>query len=134
MATLDHPTIHREHHEAECDHVTWLEDVGRWRAEHRRAASMLAQIQAALLDHESALEAHAETIRVHESRLRRHEREFANQERGGTETDHGKVKHPLQEFQDEHGQAREAHQRIRTHHGMVTAEIKRLFEKLTAPM
>lgn len=29
MSDLDHPTMHKEHHEAECEHVMWLEDIGR---------------------------------------------------------------------------------------------------------
>jgi hypothetical protein len=134
MSTLDHPTMHKEHHEAEREHVMWLEDIGRWRSEHRRAAPMLARVQAALLDQNPALEAHAETVRAHELRVQRHEREIADHERGGVEVDHDKLADSHQEFQAEHDRAREAHQRIKTHHGMVTAEIRRLSEKLNAPM
>lgn len=134
MSTLDHPTMRQEHHEAECEHAMWLEDIGRWRTEHRRAAAMLAQVQAALLEHEAALEAHAETVRAHELRVQRHEREMAEHEPAGSEADRDEPADSHQEFQAEHDRAREAHQRIQAHHGMVTAEIRRLSEKLSAPM
>jgi hypothetical protein len=127
MTTLDHPTLHKEHQEAECEHVMWLEDIGRWRAEHRRAAAMLAQVQAAFLEQDAALEAHAETVRTHELRVQRYER-------GGSEVDHDKLADSHQELQAAHDQAREAHQRIKTHHGMVTGEIRRLLKKINDPM
>ena len=60
---------YKEHHEVECEHVMWLEDIGRWSTEHRRAAAMLAQVQAALLDQDAAVEAHAGTVRAHELRV-----------------------------------------------------------------
>ncbi len=40
---------------------------------------MLAQAQAALLEHEAALESHAENVRGHESYVQRHERGLATQ-------------------------------------------------------
>ena len=134
MSTLDHSTMHKEHHEAECEHVMWLEDIGRWRTEHRRAAGVLVHVHTALLDQDAALEAHAETVRAHELRVQRHEREIADHERGGSEVDHNELAGWHQEFQAEHDRAREAHQRIKAHHDMVTAEITRLSEKLDAPM
>ncbi len=134
MSTMNHPTMQKEHSEAECEHVIWLEDIGRWRAEHRRAASMLAQIQAALLGQDAALEAHAETVRAHESHTQQHERAIADHKRGDSEADHDTRADLHQELQAKHDQAREAHRRITTHHGMVTAEIRRLCEKLNAPM
>jgi hypothetical protein len=126
--------MHKEHHEAECEHVMWLEDIGRWRTEHRRAASMLAQVQAAFLDQDAALEAHAETVRAHESHLQRHERAIADELRGADAADCERLAAEHQELEAKHVQAREAHQRIKAHHGMVTAEIRRLSEKLNAPM
>jgi len=126
--------MHNEQHEAESEHVMWLEDIGRWRTEHRRAASMLAQVQAALLDQDAALEAHAETVRAHQLRMQRHEWEIAHRERGDSEVDHDKPADSHQEFRAEHDRAREAHQRIKAHHDMVTEEISRLCEKLNAPM
>ena len=77
MSALDHSAMHNEHHEAECEHVMWLEDIGRRRSEHRRAAAMLAQAQVALLDCDAALEEHAEIVRAHDSRVQRHERAIA---------------------------------------------------------
>ena len=56
MSTLDQPTVREEHQEAECEHAIWLEDIGRWRSEHRCAAALLAQAQAALLEQDAALE------------------------------------------------------------------------------
>ena len=132
--TLDHPTMHKEHHEAECEHVMWLEDIGRWRGEHRRAAAILAQAQVELLDCDAALEEHAEIVRAHESRVQRHERAIADREPGVREADQDLLADWHQELQAKHDQAREAHQRIKAHHGMVTAEIRRLSEKLNAPM
>jgi len=134
MNTSDHQTMHKEHREAEGEHVSWLEDIGRWRTEHRRAASMLAQVQAALLEQDAALEAHAETVRAHELRVQRHEREIARDERSGNEVDDEKLADLHRRFQVEHDRAREAHQRIKTHHGIVTSEVRRLSEKLNAPM
>ncbi|MBN1851241.1 MAG: hypothetical protein JW829_00895 [Pirellulales bacterium] len=134
MSTLDNSIMHKEHHEADGEHLMWLEEIGHWRTEHRRAASMLAQVQAALLEQDAALEAHAETVRAHEMRMQRHEREIADYERGSIQVDHDKLAELHQELQTVHDQAREAHQRIKAHHGMVTAEIRRLSEKLNAPM
>ena len=99
MSTMNHPTIHNEHREAECEHAIWLEDIGRWRAEHRRAASMLAQIQAALLDQDAALETHAETVRTHELRAQQHERAITGHERDNSGADHD----PLADLHQELG-------------------------------
>jgi hypothetical protein len=134
MSSTDHPTMHKECQEAECEHVIWLEDIGRWSTEHRRAAAMLLKVQAGLLDQSAALEAHAETVRAGELRARQHERRIADHERGGSEVDNDKLTELHQEFQAEHDQAREAHQRIKLHHGMVMGEVWLLIEKLEAPM
>jgi len=131
---VNHPPMHQEHHEAECEHVMWLEDIGRWRSEHRRAAAMLAQAQVELLDCDAALEEHAEIVRAHESRVQRHERAIADEGRGVRKADHDLLADRHQELRAKHDQAREAHQRIQAHHAMVTAEIERLSEKFHAAM
>ena len=134
MSTLDHPTMHKDRQEAECEHVMWLEDIGHWSTEHRRAAAMLLKVQAKLLEQSAALEAHAETVRAGELRMWQHERRIAYRERGSREVDNNKLADSHQEFQAEHDQTREAHQRIKAHHGMVMGEIWRLSQKLNAPM
>jgi len=134
MSAMDFQSTHEEHNEAGCEHAMWLEDIGRWRAEHRRAASMLAQAQAALLDQDAALEAHAETVRAHELRVQWHEREIAVQARDSGRLTNGTLVSSHHEYQVEHERAREAHRRIKEHHGIVTAEIRRLSKKLGAAM
>lgn len=134
MSALDQPKMHEEHHDAECEHVMWLEDIGRWRSEHRRAVAMLAQAQAALLEHEAALESHAENVRGHELHVQRHERALAAQQRAANAASRDVLEDSHLELQNKHDQAREAHQRIKEHHHVVTAEIRRLSEKLSASM
>ncbi|NLY01945.1 MAG: hypothetical protein GXY83_38155 [Rhodopirellula sp.] len=134
MNTLDYPTLRREHQGAERDHATWLEDVGRWQTEHRRAIAMLAQVQTALLEHEAALEAHAEMIRARELEIQRHTREIARHERGASEIDLELLPDSQHEFRVQHERAREAHLRVQTHHALVTAEIRHVFERLNAGM
>jgi hypothetical protein len=126
--------MQQEHHQLECEHVVWLEDLLRWRTEHRRAAAMLAQVQAALLEHEAALEAHAETVRAHQSYVQRQEQATADPRQSGGEDDPTQSGEAHQHFHAEHDRARQAHRRIRAHHELVTAEILRLAEKLNAPM
>lgn len=134
MSAVDPQTMHMEHREAESEHVMWMEEIGRWRADHRRAASMLAQTQAALLEQDAALEAHAETVRAHESRLHRHEREIAEHQRGSRDLDDNVSVASHRALQAEHDQARDAHGRIRMHHETFVAELLRLSKKLSAPM
>jgi hypothetical protein len=127
-------TAHDEHGETQSEHKKWLEDIERWRVEHRRAADMLGQVQAALLDHEPALDSHAETVRGHELYLERHQPAVAGRELSGSETDQGKLADSHRDFQAKHDQAREAHRRIGMYHGRVTAEVARLLDRLNAPM
>ena len=134
MSTLDQPAVREEHQAAQCEHVMWLEDIGRWRSEHRRAAAMLAQAQAALLEQDAALESHAETVRSHELLVQRHEQAVAARERGVGEAFNDAMGESHREHQGKHDQAREAHQRIKDHHTMITVEIRRLSERLSAPM
>lgn len=134
MNTLDSPTLHEEHQDAECEHVMWLEDIGQWRSEHRRAAAMLAQTQAALLEQDAALESHAEIVRSHESYLQRHEWTIAAGVRADSEPPQDVLTTSHQTLQGEHDQAREAHQRIKEHHDMFMTEIRQLSERLSAPM
>lgn len=134
MSTLDDQALHEEYQAAECEHAIWLEDIGRWRSEHRRAAAMLAQAQAALLEQDAALESHAETVRSHELQVQRHERAAALPQLDNNDRVHDLSEDPHHEYQAQHDRAREAHQRINQHHDMITTEVRHLTEKLLAPM
>ncbi len=138
MGSPDHATTledtYRELHELEREHAMWLEDIGRWRTEHRRAAAMLAQAQAALLEHEAALESHAETVRRQQSLVQRQERTLAERQGGRVSPDQDEQPGVERAYRDEHGHTHEAHQRIKEHHAMVTSEIGRLSQQLSAPV
>ena len=44
--------VHNDHVEGEAEHVFWLDDAEKWRADHRRLLDMLMQVQAVVLyDH-----------------------------------------------------------------------------------
>jgi hypothetical protein len=126
--------IHQEHRDARSEHHMWLEDIDGWRSEHRRAAAMLAQVQTALLEHDAALEAHAATIRLHEVEIDRHERALASHERGVPEADPEKLAEVHKAQLDKHAHARDAHQRIKSYHHLVTTEIAALLKKLHSAM
>ncbi len=152
MSTLDSSTMRREHNRADYDHLMWLEDIGRWRTEHRRATASLTQARAALADAEAALESHAEAVQAHQSRVRHHAKVITARERASRdfepdellkqreelsaagEIDYDALEQTHRELQKTHEQARKAHQRIREHHFHVTEEIARLLAKLNAPM
>ena len=80
MSVLDLEMTHKKTRKTQLEHTMWLEDIGRWRGEHRRTAAKLAQVQSALMEHEAALESHAETVRAHELHMVRLERAIADEE------------------------------------------------------
>jgi hypothetical protein len=134
MATVDSQAVLTEHHEAESEHGTWMEEIRRWRGDHRRVTAMLAQVQSALLEDDAAREAHAESVHAHQWRMRRHEQAVAEHHRDRYRLEDDPLAESHHEFQAKHERAREAHQRIKERHETVMAEIERLFDKLKAPM
>ncbi|QDT93612.1 hypothetical protein Pan161_52930 [Gimesia algae] len=37
----EHLSMHREHRLAQSEHASWLDDIGRWRAQHKKALAAL---------------------------------------------------------------------------------------------
>ncbi len=134
IGVLDLEMTHKKIRETQAEHTMWLEDIGRWRGEHRRAAAKLAQVQSNLMEHEAALESHAETVRAHELHIVRLERAIADEDRGLADADHEELANSHEGLQAKHDQARDAHERIKEYHDVVAAEIARLLDKLHAAM
>ena len=124
--------MHVEHRDAHAAHRQWLEDIARWREEHRQALAMLRAAEAAWSQAQAALDGHAERIKALEEHLTRHERVFH---------DHGcmpddAASDPLldehREFDLGHAGTRKAHEKLQRLYQGVMSEALELM-KLTHP-
>lgn len=80
-----HEEMHVDHHQAQLEHMEWLEAIRHWRLDHRRA---LIRIQAAIDLHEAEMDAVAEAIEDHEMSIEDHEMSIEDHEAGGAARDH----------------------------------------------
>lgn len=111
-----------EEAEAEREHRSWLEDYRRWRAEHRQVLTLLAKLQATILEHEAELETHAVQTHAHERHLQ--EYDALQCESGYQDSDQLAAEHT--ECARIHRQAQEEHERMMECHVRVLALADRL--------
>ena len=104
------------------DHAAWLEDVRRWRSEHRQALVNLTKLQMAILQHDVELESYANQIRSHEEHLR--EYETAQCESGFHDFD--KLEARRLKLAAMHNQRRQEYDQTRARHVKALAEIETL--------
>lgn len=112
----EHEAMRKEHAAAHREHDEMLKQVGKWKIEHRKALAVLAQLQAAILEHEAELEELAEHAREHEDHILHHDEEFHEHEKSGDAkghqelaashkkmlAEHEKIKKSLGQFKDDH--------------------------------
>jgi seryl-tRNA(Sec) selenium transferase len=106
------------------EHVAWLADYGRWRAEHREALAMLAKVQAAILERESALEQQAAEIQAHQLE----QADYCLAEYGPGTPDPEKKLVDHAKFTEKHERARQMYERTKEEHINIVAEVNKLFE------
>lgn len=132
MSKVDLNAMHAEHREARMEHRDWLEDIARWRNEHRQADAMLEAIKAAWNEAEATLDEHARQIQVHEEHLDRHEQAFRDNVWivDDIEDESSMAEHESLELV--HAAARKVHDEMRHLHSGVMAEVFELL-KITHP-
>ena len=132
MPENDRLVMHVQHRGAHGAHRHWLEDIARWREEHRQAAAMLKAAEMAWSQAHNALDEHAGRIKTLEEHLNRHEQAF--HDHGRTPDDAGPD--PLlaehREFDIGHAEARKSHEKIQQLYQGVMSEALELM-KLTHP-
>lgn len=105
MASKDE-SIQKQHVHAQKEHAEWLGKLHGWRAEHRRALSKLAKLQASFMEHEAEIEENLGQIHRHEQHIGRHERIIASQKtNGGSKVDPDAL--------GDHGEFNQAHRQLR---------------------
>lgn len=110
--------------EARREHRVWLDDYGRWRAEHREALAMLAKVQEMILEREAAMEGQAAEVQAHELELQKYDLI-------GIESftpDPEKQIAENAKFTQKHRCARDAYERTKKQHINVVEEIEKLFK------
>ena len=132
MNVLDDVTMHGNNRRAREEDATWLEDVGRWEAEHTQVAAWLREVQTSWDKAEAALESHARVVRAHEQRIQRHERAIKDHWQEGSNFEHKQLATDHEKLRAKHLQAQAVHEQLKHRHETVTAEILELL-KLTTP-
>jgi hypothetical protein len=123
MTDCDFAAMRGEHRQAMYEHLKWLDDIERWRAEHRQAAATLAAAQADLVEAKHALESHAERIGRHDMLNRRHERAITQHLSDASGIEMEKLVSRHRQLEAEHARAREVHEIVKAHHRRVMAQI-----------
>lgn len=121
-----------EHREAQWEHREWLEDIARWREEHRRATAMLTAIREAWDKAEVALEEHVGQIQTHEEQLHRLEQMFRDHGLTADDVGAGALVAEHQKFEAAHAAARKVHEKMQDLHFGVMTEVFELL-KVTHP-
>jgi hypothetical protein len=132
VSELTHEEMHRQHREEKSEHLGWLEEIDRWRADDRRVLAMLEQLKSSLHRQEASLEEHAAAIRRHQDQLQRHERSIDDHEQAGESREHGQLAEAHERLATCHEEERALHRRFRDNHRQVLAELDRLSELLEA--
>jgi hypothetical protein len=112
------------------EHMAWLDDCGRWRAEHRQTLAMLAKVQATIMEQEAGLETHAAQISAHDMHLQKYS--LTAYEPGAPDYEFLDEEHAR--YADRHERAREAHERLKKHHVSILEEVKKLLGLCEAAM
>ena len=132
MADDVDPVVRDDHIESEAEHVFWLDDAERWRADHRRLLRVLMEVQSAVLEQDAALDAHVRDIHLHDTARLRHQYLDA---RGGTDlVSQTALDQMHRELEIKHARAREAHKRMSAHHDELSRLIESLMEDVREPM
>jgi hypothetical protein len=126
MTDFDYTGMRKNRRQALFELRIWLDEVQRWHAEHRRAASMLAAARENVLETEAKLDSHTATILAEDSQWRQHDREVGKRSRNGKRVGRGRLRQEHQELESAHTQASEAHEEMKRRHQSVMAEIRQL--------
>lgn len=135
MSTSIQEKFHRQHRQWRDEHATWRADIDAWRKELRAAQATLAEVEDMLRDSLEALAAHADTVWESEQRLRAHELTLCQEARTGEQhkTDRQwAAVHHLEAAR--HERLVDAHARIKRHHHIVVAGVRKLLTRARAAM
>jgi hypothetical protein len=113
------------------EHAVWLEDVDRWRADHRRLIEMVATAQSAVLEQDAALEGHVREIYEHE--MLRLKKESRNPEATAPNEDSNLLE-TRKHLEINHARARAVHERLAKHHERIKELIEELLAGVGQPM
>ena len=110
-----------EHQRDRQHHAEWLRDISRWRVDHRKALSIIAQVESMIFELDSEMEAHAAAIRDHHLSIMQHERGM----------EEGKVDASNQEKVDlKHAEMEQLHDDVKEHHDNLEARHEELMNDL----
>jgi hypothetical protein len=132
MLETDEMVMHVQHRDAHRVHRQWLEDIARWREEHRQAAAMLKAVEMAWSQAQGALDEHAGRIKALEEHLTRHEQVFHDHGRMPDDAGPDPLLDEHREFDIGHAATRKAHEKMQDLYQGVMAEALELM-KLTHP-
>ena len=117
-----------EHAEDRRQHAEWLRDISRWRVDHRKALSIIAQVESMIFELDSEMEAHAAAIRDHHLKMMQHERGIDD----GAIDDSNREKVDLEhaEMEQLHKDVREYHDNLEERHEELMNDLAVLFDAL----
>lgn len=126
--------VHEQHRAWHTENTSMLDDLSMWQAEYERALASLARSESVLRDHGAALREHWLMLNRQERALQEHEGAIAAMQEAGAvdEPDPRDEMHVL--VGRSHTTHMAAHERIKTHHHKVVAEVNRLRKVLESAM